>query len=159
MWRQPTILFLITQLKFPTGFNFLQIDCYSLNCNERSPLQPYLTLVTATAFTFPVCRTWGPLHRSIRGPHLYTVVVGVLTFSVIILFLNSLYCKLDVNLNKINHQNVWYMGFIFSWEKYLIHEKATPKYKKTIFLLYLAFTNRWWRAWLLKTSISSHSVE
>ena len=29
---------------------------------------------------FPVCRTCGPRHKSISGPHRYTVVVSVLTF-------------------------------------------------------------------------------
>lgn len=69
-------------------------------------------------FILPVCLTWGPLHKSIRGPHLrkgkhlfgifnprainpvilqsmhnylYTVVVGVLTFSFRIRHLNLLY--------------------------------------------------------------------
>ena len=32
-------------------------------------------------WSIPVCLTWGPLHRSIKGPHLYTVVVSVFTFS------------------------------------------------------------------------------
>ena len=28
------------------------------------------TFVTRIAFILPVCRTWGPRHKSIRGPHL-----------------------------------------------------------------------------------------
>jgi len=29
------------------------------------------TFVTVDALIWPVCRTWGPLHRSISGPHLH----------------------------------------------------------------------------------------
>lgn len=52
-----------------------------------------LTFVTLNAFTLPVWRTCGPRHKSIKGPHLYTVVVGVFTFSFNIRCLNSLYYK------------------------------------------------------------------
>merc|ERR1719356_684867 len=47
------------------------------------------------ALIFPVCRTWGPRHRSMRGPHLYTVVVGVLTLSLRILTLKGLYLNIS----------------------------------------------------------------
>ena len=50
-----------------------------------------LALVICMALTFPVCRTWGPRHKSMSGPHLYTVVVGVVTRSFMILCLNLLY--------------------------------------------------------------------
>ena len=70
--------------------------------------QIHCTLVIVRAFTLPVCLTCGPIHRSIRGPHLshvstmsahqstyntnlYTVVVGVLTRSLRIRSLNLLY--------------------------------------------------------------------
>jgi len=77
-----------------------------------------LTLWIFMVFILPVCLTWGPLHKSIKGPHLrtrkhsfgvfhprklhptilwcmhnylYTVVVGVLTFSFRMRHLNLLY--------------------------------------------------------------------
>lgn len=40
--------------------------------------------LTDNAFILPVCLTCGPRHRSMRGPHLYTVVESVFTFSLMI---------------------------------------------------------------------------
>lgn len=53
----------------------------------------WLTLVILKDLTLPVCRTCGPLQRSISGPHRYTVVVGVFTFSLSMRTLNWLYWK------------------------------------------------------------------
>ena len=44
---------------------------------------------------FPVWRTCGPRHKSISGPHRYTVVVSVLTFWLRIRTLNSLYLNIS----------------------------------------------------------------
>ena len=37
------------------------------------------TFVTCIAFILPVCRTWGPRHKSIRGPHLQEQEVTVIS--------------------------------------------------------------------------------
>lgn len=50
-----------------------------------------VTLVIALALIFPVWRTCGPLQRSMSEPQRYTVVVGVVTFSLSIRNLNLLY--------------------------------------------------------------------
>ena len=51
------------------------------NPNYDCTTSPRLTFVMAMALILPVLRTCGPRQRSIRGPHLYTVVVSVFTFS------------------------------------------------------------------------------
>jgi hypothetical protein len=49
-----------------------------IRCSESLSVSPNQLvaecLVAAKAFTFPVFATWGPLHKSIKLPHLYTVV-------------------------------------------------------------------------------------
>lgn len=98
-------------------------------------------------FILPVCLTWGPLHKSIKGPHLriakhsfgifhprklypvilwcmcnylYTVVVGVLTFSFRMRHLNLLYweekqhtylltpCEARELASSLNYLQIWY---------------------------------------------------
>jgi hypothetical protein len=83
-------------------------DCnrsHSLSCRYM------LTLVILKDLTFPVCRTCGPLQRSISGPHRYTVVVGVSTFSLSMRTLKSLYWKY-AEKSRTNRNNTLFQWFL-----------------------------------------------